>query len=154
MIKQQFIEVGTPPRSGYPLSELTSITIHWIGPYPKQSVQEPIRWWVKQKLQASAHFVIKDNMCINCIPIEETAWHSGVAEGNHTSIGIEVVPDDVEGRFSAASIETLKEVLSHLPDVPLLRHYDWTKKDCPRWYTPYTDGGAQHWEDLEGILRG
>ncbi len=147
-LKEQFITKNAPARPGIAMQEITSITIHWIGPYPKQSVQEPINWWTFQGLQASAHFVVKDEDVINCIPTSEVAWHCGCNAGNYHSIGIEVVPMNTDGQFSQASIDTLKELLKTLPKVELKRHYDWTKKDCPRYYTPIVTDGDAHWAAL------
>jgi N-acetylmuramoyl-L-alanine amidase len=142
-IKQEFIAVNTKPRPGIIMAQPTSITIHWVGPYPGQSPRDVINYWVKQNAETSAHFVIKDAECINCIPQHEVAWHCGDAKGNRSSIGIEVIPCNVEGEFSTASIDTLRELLLHLPPVGLMRHYDWTGKDCPLYYI-----SQERWDEL------
>lgn len=134
-----------------------SITIHWIGPYPKQDVTTPRDWWIKGPdglgIEASAHFIVKDNEILKCLPEEEIAWHAGCKEGNETSIGIEVIPMNTDGEFSKRTIETLRYLIAELPEVPLKRHYDWTKKDCPRWYTPLVYDGDKHWDELVRSLR-
>lgn len=110
------------------------ITIHWIGPYPSQTPDIVRNWWIVSKGEASAHFVIKDEDVLQCWPIDKIAWHAGCRAGNYSSIGIEVVPCNIQGRFSEKSIKTLKELLDTLPKLPLVRHFDWTGKDCPRYY--------------------
>jgi N-acetylmuramoyl-L-alanine amidase CwlA len=101
-------------------------------------------------MQASAHYIVKDNNVLQCIPTGEVAWHCG-SKGNYTSIGIEVIPMNVAGEFSIKSIDSLHELLAILPRVTLKRHYDWTKKDCPLYYTPLApDGkGDERWENLK-----
>lgn len=112
----------------------STITIHWIGPYPGQTPEDVRHWWISSEGDASAHFIIKDNRCVQCWEIDQIAWHAGCRQGNYTSIGIEVIPKNEAGEFSDESIETLKELLNTLPRLPLVRHYDWTKKACPKFY--------------------
>jgi len=166
IVKQEFIQRGNLARPGILLSNPTSITIHWIGPYPNQVPADVIKWWTRADLQpaqaASAHYIIKDELCVQCIPEGEVAWHCG-CKGNYTSIGIEVIPVNKIGEFSADTIATLQQLLKHLPQVELKRHYDWTGKDCPRYYTNVTDlftdrqpnppGGDERWTELVKELR-
>jgi N-acetylmuramoyl-L-alanine amidase len=135
-------------RPGTKRAATESITIHWIGDYPEQSVHDPRNWWLNSGGDSSAHFIIKDDLVLTAIPIDEVAYHCGVPLGNDTSIGIEVIPADHTGVFSAASIQTLKTLLSNLPRVPLKRHFDWSKKDCPLFYTPLVPDGEEHWKTL------
>lgn len=112
----------------------TTITIHWTGPYPGQSPEMVRDWWIESKGKASAHVIIKDDIVLQCWELDQIAWHAGCTAGNTTSIGIEVVPENTEGKFSDKSITTLKEYLATIPNLPLVRHFDWTGKDCPKYY--------------------
>lgn len=125
-----------------------SITIHWIGPYPGQTPEQVRQWWIDSKGQASAHVIIKEGDVLLCWPFDKVAWHAGCRPGNYTSLGIEVIPKNKEGEFSEKTIETLKEFLATLEQVPLVRHYDWTKKDCPKFYCDETK-----WQELLKKLR-
>lgn len=167
IIKQEFMPVGHRSRPGLPMNHPTSITIHWIGPYPNQQPMDPRAWWLKgpdgQGLAASAHYIVKDDKCVQCIPENEVAWHTG-GKGNYSSIGIEVIPMNKMGEFSLDTIETLIKLLKQLPKLELKRHYDWTQKDCPRYYTPIQTltgaegrvenppGGEARWEELKAQL--
>ena len=126
-------------------------TIHWIGPYPEQTPDQVRKYWIDSNGEASAHFIIKDDECLQCWPISKAAWHAGGPAGNYSSIGIEVIPENKEGRFSDASIETLRELLDkYFKDLPLVRHYDWSSKDCPKYYVD-----SNNWTDLlEKLGRG
>jgi N-acetylmuramoyl-L-alanine amidase CwlA len=152
IIEQNYIPRGHIARPGIHLVKPTSITIHWVGPYPKQTPEIVRNWWVNgpdgKGVEASAHFIVKDDRIMQCIPTSEVAWHCG-SKGNYTSIGIEVVPANEKGVFSDESIETLIYCVSTLPKIELLRHYDWTKKDCPRYYTPLVEYGRKYWEELK-----
>lgn len=142
---------GHACRPGKLLTDTASITIHWVGPYPTQTPQIVRDWWARSGNNVCAHYIIKDNVCWQCIPDDEVAWHCGSA-GNYTSIGIEVIPATAEGQFSDASIESLVTLLTLLKKVPLVRHYDWTGKDCPLYYTPLSDGGEERWLALKKHL--
>lgn len=113
--------------------EPSVITIHWIGPYPGQTPNMVRDWWIKSNGEPSAHFIVKDDTVLQCHEINDVAWHAGT-EGNKLSIGIEVCPCNTEGEFSELTISTLKELLDTLPRLPLVRHFDWTGKDCPKYY--------------------
>ena len=149
-ITKNYLPDGIPADSreafkeGYP----DSVTIHWIGAYPWQSPEIVRSWWETGGGEGSAHFIIKDNEVLQCWPLDKVAWHCGNSKGNRSSVGIEVVPLDEDGQFSVASIATLKEVLdSFFPGLPLLRHYDWSGKDCPRYYI-----AEDRWDMLKLLL--
>lgn len=124
------------------------ITIHWVGPFPGQTPDIVRDYWINSNGEASAHFIIKDDDVLQCWPIDKIAWHAGCKAGNITSIGIEVIPKNVEGEFSEKSIKSLKELLKTLPKLPLVRHYDWTGKKCPAYYCD-----NDKWQELIEKLR-
>jgi N-acetylmuramoyl-L-alanine amidase CwlA len=155
IIEQNFIPRGKPARPCIKLANPASITIHWVGPYPNQTPEIVRNWWLNgpdgKGIEASAHFIVKDERIMQCIPLSEVAWHCG-SKGNYSSIGIEVIPSNTEGRFSDQSIDTLIYCISTLPKVKLLRHYDWTQKNCPLYYTPLSEGGQERWEWLKSAI--
>ena len=164
IIKQDFLPKGHPGRPGLLLSHATSVTVHWIGAFPKQRPEDTLNWWLKgsdgKGVEASAHYIIKDDRCLQAIPDGEVAWHCG-SKGNYSSIGIEVIPMNNDGEFSLSTIETLKELILRLNIKELRRHYDWTGKDCPKYYTPLANGinnngrtsnpeeGNRRWDELK-----
>lgn len=163
-VEQLYLPEGALGRPGLPIKTgiATSITIHWIGPYPKQSVYDPRVWWLKgpdgKGITASAHYIVKDTKVLQCIPYNEIAYHAGCREGNNTSLGIEVIPTNKDGLFDDITITTLKELITDIRkdhgNLDLVRHYDWTKKDCPRWYTLFVTDGDKHWQELKEYLNG
>ena len=121
-----------------------SITIHWTGPLPDQSPEQVRDYWIKSNGEPSAHFIIKDSKVLQCWPINKAAWHCGCRQGNYSSIGIEVIPEDKEGKFSKLSIKSLRDLIATLPcDLPIVRHYDWSGKECPKYYLDHN-----RWEQL------
>jgi N-acetylmuramoyl-L-alanine amidase len=164
-LTENLLPIG-PDRPGTKMSP-SSITIHWIGPYSSQTPDVVRSWWMNPSSgQASAHFIVKDKDVMQCIPIDEVAWHAGTPKGNYYSVGIETIPKNTAGEFSEDTILTLKEVCNLIktkfPEInQVVRHYDWTQKDCPRYYTPITslldgggrvanpEGGDKRWENLK-----
>lgn len=148
-IKEAFIPdtCSCATHHGFDNGKFSVITIHWIGPYPGQTPEQVRNYWITSKGEASAHFIIKDDECLQCWPLDVVAWHAGCRAGNYSSIGIEVIPKDTDGEFSEKSINTLKQLLDTLPKLPIVRHYDWTGKDCPKYYC-----NNERWERLLKIL--
>ena len=169
-LTQQFLSLGKLARglfyqTVYFTRPVDTILIHWIGPYPNQSVYAPWYWWEDgtngDGIQASAHFIVKGENVLQALPLNEVGWHSGDARNYH-SIGIEVIPMNNDGEFEQDTVETLKELVAHIrktyPRARLERHFDGTqKKDCPKWYTPLArDGkeGNERWIALRNYLDG
>lgn len=156
-IQKKFLSLGKKARWGEKfVKSVDRIIIHWIGPFPGQTVMTPWHWWETGSdgtgIAASAHFIIKDKNVLQALPLDEVGFHSGDAR-NHHSIGIEVVPMNIKGEFSNESIESLREVVQHIyktyPGIFLERHYDGLqRKDCPRWFTPFEENGEERWTEL------
>lgn len=113
----------------------TSITIHSTG--NETSTAQNERKWLDNptnKRGASWHYVIDEKEVIQAIPDNEEAWHSGKKEGNQHSIGIEICESgnrkktlENAAEFTAVKLRELGLNISNLK-----KHYDWTKKICPR----------------------
>jgi len=181
VITQKFLSLGKAARgdvnnTNKPVcffKPLENIIIHWIGPYPNHTPAGVMNWWENgsdgRGVRASAHFIVKDNDVLQCLPLDEIGWHSGDAR-NHNSIGIEVIPMNTAGEFSETTKKTLKELVNYIRgqtriNLKLERHFDGVqKKDCPRFYTPVTslldgggrvanpEGGQERWERLREFL--
>jgi N-acetyl-anhydromuramyl-L-alanine amidase AmpD len=157
MIRTNYLSLNKKARSGILFQKKVDlIMVHWIGPYPNQTPNIVRNWWEngsdKTGVQASAHFVVKDNDVLQTLPMNKVGWHSGDSRNYH-SIGIEVIPMNAQGEFSEASMETLaklvKDIRIEYPDTKIVRHFDGTqKKDCPRWYTPLEFDGDKRWTEL------
>lgn len=148
-IKQDYIPDGLACDTHKNLTrEPAFVTIHWVGPFPGQTPEMVRNHWIESNSEASAHVIIKDNDVLECWPRNKKVWHAGHTIGNNCSIGIEVIPEDTTGKFSDWSIQTLKAYLkAFYPNVPLVRHYDWTGKDCPAYYV-----NNKHWTELKEKL--
>lgn len=111
-----------------------TITIHWTGDQIFQSPKTVRDWFAREGNIVSAHFIVKNNEVLQCVPLPRVAYHCGDVFGNETSIGIEVIASSVQGEFSDESIQSLRELYFLLGQLPLERHYDWSEKKCPLFY--------------------
>lgn len=88
----------------------------------------------------SAHYFVDDDSCTLSVPEEDTAHHAGNWNMNLHSIGIEMVSDIVNGKYVISpktvdnAVILAREIMQkyniHISHV--IRHYDVTKKLCPR----------------------
>ena len=128
--------------------EPDTITIHTTG--NERSTARNERDWLTNptnKRTASYQLVVDDKEVIECIPLDESAWHAGDGNGagNRRSIGIEVCERNYQ-----ESLANAVELVAHLLHERnwgvdrLRRHWDWSRKTCPRLM--YDNGRWTSWE--------
>lgn len=131
----------------------TTITIHNTG-NPSSSAANERAWLTNPSntRTASYHIVVDDKEAIECLPLNESAWHagdgSGVKSGNRTSIGVEICEYNYEQSLSNA----VKLVAQMLKERGwgvdrLRRHWDWSGKVCPRLM--YDGGKWTGWSEFK-----
>ncbi len=90
------------------------------------------------------HFSVDQYMVVQNLPLDETAWHAGRAEGNNHSIGIEMCEAENRGdnhfrtwdrTAKLTAILMMKYKINLRRVVP---HHHWTGKNCP---SPLLDNG-------------
>lgn len=134
--KSSFI-VNGQKRYKRPGTELMpkSITIHSTG-NPRSTPQNERDWLMNpnNKRWASWHVCVGDSYAIEAIPINERALHAGHAKGNTESIGIEMVETGDRQKVISNTVKLTAELLRkcNLTTDDVVRHYDWSKKNCPR----------------------
>lgn len=145
--RKDYIPKGTASnrRPGLAMTAST-ITIHNTGNPSSFAANE--RAWLTNPSNArtaSFHIAVDEREAVECIPLNENAWHSGdgsgAKSGNRTSIGIEICES---GNYAKTLDNAATLVASMLKERGwgvdrLRRHYDWSGKICPRLMY---DGGA------------
>ncbi|WP_339309782.1 N-acetylmuramoyl-L-alanine amidase [Paenibacillus sp. FSL k6-2145] len=127
-----------------------TITIHNTGNANSSAANE--RAWLTNPTnvrQASYHIVVDEKEAVECIPLNENAWHagdgSGATSGNRTSISLEIC----ESGDYAQTLENATELVAKMLEERgwgvdrLRRHFDWSGKICPRLM--YDDGKWTGW---------
>ncbi len=94
-----------------------------------------------KKIYASSQYIIGlQGEVIRDIPENEVAYHAGNLTVNRNSIGIECCHPDWNGKFNSATYNSLVELCVdlcrryHLTANNIIRHYDVTRKECPKYY--------------------
>ena len=93
---------------------------------------------------------------IQCIPLAEKSSASN--DRNRDTISIEVCHPDDTGKFTDASYDRLVELTTWLCQVygldssHVIRHYDVTGKECPRYFVQHEDAWEQFKLDVEEAL--
>lgn len=144
-IEERLLTISPMSRSGTKLDTVNKIVIHYVNNPGSSAIQnrnyfESLKY--QDRLSASAHYIIGlEGEIIKIIPEDEVAYHSGNKRVNRTSIGIENTHPDISGKLTNATYNSLVELLAYLmkkynlnPLVDIIRHYDVTYKNCPKYY--------------------
>lgn len=148
----QLLTVNEYSRPGIALEQVNGIVIHYTA-NPGTSAQDNRDYFENLKTshttKASSHFIIGlDGEIIQCIPCSEWAYASNDRNGD--TISIECCIPDESGQFTQKTYDSLVELVSwlcfrySLDETDLLRHYDITGKNCPKYFVEQ----PQAWEDF------
>lgn len=149
----QLLTINQYSRPGTALEQVNGIVVHYTA-NPGTTAQQNRDYFEglgqSGETSASSHFVIGlDGELIQCIPCQEIAYASN--ERNGDTIAIECCIPDETGKFSDAAYDTLVHLLAwlvgryHLEIDDIIRHYDVTGKNCPKYYVEY----PLEWEKLK-----
>lgn len=115
------------------------ITIHNTA-NPKSTARNERAWLSNPNntVSASWHIVVDEREAIEAIPLTEKAYHTGTAEGNATSIGIELCESGNQTQVWKNAVELVAKMLFERGwTVKQLRtHKSWSGKNCPRLILP------------------
>lgn len=149
-IQKDVIDVDGTSRRGEKLEGFTDVVIHYVG-NPGTTARQNRDFYANPDSDVSSHFLVGlEGEVIQCIPLDEkssaTSWRNG------DTISIEVCHPDDTGQFDQASYDTLVKLTAWLLDAGglardrVIRHYDVTGKECPRFYVSNPDA----WEQFKG----
>ncbi|MEA3640498.1 MAG: N-acetylmuramoyl-L-alanine amidase [Lamprobacter sp.] len=140
-------------RPGYAMTP-QYLTIHSTA-NPKSYATGERKWLTNptNNRTASFHLVVDEKEAIECLPLNEVAWHAGdggKGTGNRKSIGMEICESGDRQKTLENAISLAAKILKdHSWDTTKLkRHYDWTQKICPRILidSGQRDKQTQTWE--------
>ena len=143
-------------RPGIELKEVNGIVVHYVG-NPGTTAQNNRNYFAdlaeNGAAYASAHFVIGlDGEVIQCVPLDEIAYCSN--SRNSDTISIECCHPDEGGAFNQATYDSLVELTAFLADYygltadEVIRHYDVTGKECPKYYVDNEDAWLRFKADV------
>lgn len=143
-IQEKLLMINSYSRSGEKQNAITNIVVHWVGNANSSAIANR-NYFENLKdtktTYASSHLIIGlDGEIIRCIPDNEVAFHSGSYSMNRKSIGIENCHPDWDGKFAESTYNSLVELCAklcktyNLDTSAIIRHYDVTEKNCPKYY--------------------
>lgn len=160
-IEQKFLDVNAYSRVGEKLTDINDIVIHWVA-NPGSSAAD--NWEYFDSLpypqanpngtKASAQFIVGlEGEVLQCMPLNEMAY-AVKDKRNPDTISIEVCHPDWDGKFNDQSYTSVVKLTAwlleqfHLDTTHILRHYDITGKDCPKYYVDHEDAWEQFKADV------
>jgi len=133
------------------------ITIHSTG-NPNSTARNEREWLTNptNKVTASWHICVDEKEAIEAIPLNEVAWHAGdggSGTGNRRSISIEICESGDRAKTLENAIKLTAKLLKERGwgVDRLRRHYDWSKKICPRIF--YDGGKWTTWEQFRQVVQ-
>ena len=154
------VELLTPNEWSRPqiaLQQIDGIVVHYTA-NPGSTAQQNHDYFEglkdSQSTKASSHFIIGlDGEVIQCIPSSEWAYASN--SRNSDTLSIECCHPDESGQFTDATYQSLVQLtgwLCHrfgLSSEDVIRHYDVTGKDCPKYFVEHEDAWVQFRQDVQ-----
>lgn len=129
-------EGSVPAVFGRPRST-SRVTIHHWGS-DGQRFSDVANYLSRPGGGTSAHFVVEAGRVACLIEPRHAAWHSGSAEGNATSIGIECRPE-----MSEADLNEVAALIAWLEGIygpqEIWLHREWSATACPGRYANMRD---------------
>ena len=154
-VERDYIPVNEWSRPGTPLEDINAVVIHYVG-NPGTTARANRNYFAslssgEEGIYASSHFVVGlEGEVVQCVPLTEIAYASNGRNGD--TVSIEVCHPDETGEFSPVTYRRCVELTAWLcqefkldPEKDIIRHYDVTGKECPRYYVEHPDA----WEQLK-----
>lgn len=152
-VRQDLLPINPYSRPGTKLEVVNGLVIHYTA-NPGTTAEQNRSYFAglaqTGETYASSNFMIGlDGEVLQLVPCDEMAYASNQRNGD--TLSIEVCHQDETGAFTPESTDALILLVQWLVDYyqlsreDVLRHYDITGKDCPRYY-------VQHPEEWESFL--
>lgn len=152
-IDVQLLDVNPYSRPGTQSDGITGIVIHYTA-NPGSTAQENRDYFnglqYSQETSASSNFIVGlEGEVIQCVPTWEVAYASN--ERNHDTMSIEVCHPDATGKFTEDTYGSLVQLTAWLcvkfglSQDDVIRHYDVTGKNCPKYFVEHEDA----WETFK-----
>lgn len=152
----QLLDINEYSRPGTAIGEIKGIVVHYTA-NPGSTAQQNRDYFEglsqSGSTYASSHFIIGlDGEIVQCVPCNEIAYASN--SRNEDTISIECCYQDESGKFNGNTYETLISLVTWLmgrydlsvDDV--IRHYDVTGKNCPKYFVENEDAWDKFKSDL------
>lgn len=156
-VEQALLPLNPYSRPGDPLEQVNGVVVHYVGNPGTTAAQNNSYFKnlaATGETYASSHFLIglEGEVLLN-VPLDEIAYCTGPRNGD--TISIECCHPDDTGAFTQATYDSLVRLTRWLMDEyrldasQVIRHYDVTGKECPRYFVQNPQAWEQFLADLE-----
>ena len=161
-IDVQLLTVNNYSRPGYSIEKVNGIVIHYTanpgsGAIQNRNYFEGLK--DSHKTKASSHFIIGlDGEIVQCIPTWEEAYASN--SRNLDTVSIECCHPDQSGKFTKETYNSMVNLTAwlcekfDLKETDVIRHYDITGKNCPKYFVENERAWEQFRKDVKNALGG
>ncbi|HIY30310.1 MAG TPA: peptidoglycan recognition protein family protein [Candidatus Mediterraneibacter avicola] len=152
-IDVQLLDVNPYSRPGTEIEKINGIVVHYTA-NPGSTAQENRDYFNGLKdsheTEASSNFIVGLNgEIIQCVPTWEMAYASN--SRNIDTVSIECCHPDESGKFTDETYRSLVQLTAwlcvkfDLTEEQVIRHYDVTGKNCPRYFVE----NEEAWEEFK-----
>lgn len=160
-IDVQLLTPNEYSRPQLPLNEVKHIAIHYTA-NPGSTASANRDYFenlaVTQETKVSSHFVVGiEGEVVQCIPTSELSYATN--ERNIDTVSIETCHPDETGKFTEASYDSVVKLTAWLctrfglTAEDVIRHYDVTGKNCPKYYVENPDAWTQMKADIAAQIQ-
>lgn len=152
----ELLTINEYSRPAMALEQVNGIVIHYTANPGTTAIQN--RSYFENlaethETKASSHFVIGlEGEIVQCIPCNEIAYASN--DRNFDTISIECCIEDETGKFNGNTYDSLVKLTTWLmgrydiSSEDVIRHYDVTGKNCPKYYVEHEEAWDTFKDDL------
>lgn len=161
-VTEDLLSVNPWSRPGTELKKINGVVIHYVG-NPGTTAEANRNYFESlsdgaEGVYASAHFIVGlEGEVIECIPLTEISYASN--SRNDDTISVEVCHPDETGKFSPVTYQRTVGLAAWLcrqfgldPETDVIRHYDITGKDCPKYYVENPEAWDQFRADVAAAV--
>ena len=137
-VQEDYLPLNEWSRPGTELPQIKGVVIHYVG-NPGTTAQQNRDYYAQETTSVSSHFVVGlEGEIIQCVPLNEKSSASN--DRNRDTLSIETCHPDDTGVFTGETYDSLVRLTAYLCDLcgfdssRVIRHYDVTGKECPRWF--------------------
>lgn len=164
-VEQDFLDPNPYSRPGTEMKRVDEIVIHYVA-NPGTTAKQNMNYFNSlkdqtgiKKISASSHFIIGlEGEILQGIPIYEMAYSTSKKK-NVDTVSIECCHLDETGKFSEATYDSLVKLTAWLcknlglTEKDVIRHYDATGKDCPRYFVAHEDEWKKFLSDVKAARK-
>ena len=160
-VQQDFLRKNIFSRPDVTRRQVKNIVIHYVG-NPGTSAKATRNYFdgladqdaQKEGVSSSSHFVVGiKGEIVQCIPSSEISYASN--SRNSDTLSIECCHKDKSGKFTKETYQSLVELVGWLcqrfglTSEQVIRHYDVTGKNCPKYFVEHEDEWEQFKKDVD-----